>query len=290
MDTNYQQAFLRIDDNHHLSYLSFIPFFPDIYQDQSNPVAELDENGDIESVFIYGAKANVPSYMIKNGTKYRIVSNHLGSVRMVMNTSTGNVVQRMKYDAFGQIILNTNPGFQPFGFAGGLYDHQTGLVRFGARDYDPTVGRWTSKDPVLFSGGDPNLYGYVVNDPLNLIDKNGKVSTSDFVAGGIGCVVIGGAASFFSGPLGVIVSCAGGATSALGFNQIRKTLNRAEKIGNKANQSFKEDDACEQIEQLNRVRKKRPELLKDALEGARRIKGTSIKGPVANPRPKQPKP
>ena len=65
----------------------------------------------------------------------------------------------MDYDEFGQVVADTNPGFQPFGFAGGLYDADTGLTRFGARDYDPVVGRWTSKDPARFSGG-WNLYAY----------------------------------------------------------------------------------------------------------------------------------
>ncbi|MBN1960884.1 MAG: hypothetical protein JW841_08050, partial [Deltaproteobacteria bacterium] len=67
----------------------------------------------------------------------------------------------------------TNPGLQPFGFAGGLYDRDTGFVRFGARDYDPKVGRWTSKDPILFEGGDTNLYTYVRNDPVNFLDISG---------------------------------------------------------------------------------------------------------------------
>jgi RHS repeat-associated protein len=62
----------------------------------------------------------------------------------------------------------------PFGFAGGLVDGDTGLVRFGARDYDPQTGRWTAKDPILFGGGDTNLYGYVWGDPVNYIDENGK--------------------------------------------------------------------------------------------------------------------
>ncbi|HEX7120476.1 MAG TPA: RHS repeat-associated core domain-containing protein [Longimicrobiales bacterium] len=83
------------------------------------------------------------------------------------------MVQRIDYDAFGRVVLDTNPGFQPFGFAGGLYDAATGLVRFGARDYDPETGRWTSKDPIGFNGGDPNLYGYVLGDPVNLIDVLG---------------------------------------------------------------------------------------------------------------------
>jgi len=62
---------------------------------------------------------------------------------------------------------------QPFGFARGLYDRDTKLVRFGARDYDPEVARWTAKDPILFQGGDTNLYGYVLNDPVNFIDPLG---------------------------------------------------------------------------------------------------------------------
>ncbi|MFZ1827466.1 MAG: RHS repeat-associated core domain-containing protein [Candidatus Competibacteraceae bacterium] len=70
------------------------------------------------------------------------------------------------------MILDTNPGFQPFGFAGGLYDQDTGLVRFGARDYDPETGRWTAKDPILFAGGDANLFAYVAAIPGVLIYKD----------------------------------------------------------------------------------------------------------------------
>jgi RHS repeat-associated protein len=110
---------------------------------------------------------------VKGGVTYRIVSDHLGSPRLIVNSETGEIVQRIDYDAFGRITLDTNPGFQPLGFAGGLYDYQTGLVRFGARDYDPEVGRWTAKDPVLFAGGDSNLYGYSLNDPLNFLDPTG---------------------------------------------------------------------------------------------------------------------
>jgi hypothetical protein len=46
------------------------------------------------------------------------------------------------------------------------------------RDYDPGVGRWTAKDPILFSGGDTNLYGYVLQDPINFSDPSGLWSIS----------------------------------------------------------------------------------------------------------------
>jgi RHS repeat-associated protein len=91
----------------------------------------------------------------------------------VVNTATGEIAQRIDYTPFGKVTTDTNPGFQPFGFAGGLYDRDTELVRFGARDYDPETGRWTAKDLIRFQGGTTNLYGYAVNDPINLIDPLG---------------------------------------------------------------------------------------------------------------------
>jgi len=92
---------------------------------------------------------------------------------------------------FGNLISDTNPGFQPFGFAGGLYDSDTGLTRFGARDYDPETGSWTIKDPIRFDGGDTNLYGYVLNDPVNLYDPLGLDVTVARYPGALGLGHIG---------------------------------------------------------------------------------------------------
>jgi RHS repeat-associated protein len=149
-----------------------------LYQSQLNPIAELDGNGQVVTRFVYGDKGNVPSYLVKTDpvtqakTTYRLVSDHLGSPRFVVDTATGSVVQELDYDAWGHLIRDSNPGFQPFGFAGGLYDPHTKLVRFGARDYDAETGRWTAKDPIGFAGG-LNTYAYVTNSPLNLIDPLG---------------------------------------------------------------------------------------------------------------------
>ncbi len=144
-----------------------------LWLDELHPAAELGANGGIVAKFIYADKANVPSVMYKNGYEYRIISDHLGSVRMVVDNNSGAILQQLDYDPYGRVIVDTNPGFQPFGYAGGLYDRDTGLVRFGRRDYDPAVGRWTSKDPIGFAGG-LNLYGYVVQDPVNLVDPEGE--------------------------------------------------------------------------------------------------------------------
>jgi RHS repeat-associated protein len=145
-----------------------------LYEDQYRVGAILDGAGHLAMHFAYGSKANVPDYIIKStGEKLKIVSDQNGSVRLVVNSSTGVIVQQMDYDEFGKVINDTNPGFQPFGFAGGLYDPETGLTHFGARDYDASVGRWIQKDPILFAGGDTNLYGYTLQDPINLIDPSG---------------------------------------------------------------------------------------------------------------------
>ena len=144
-----------------------------LYKDQLNPIAELDGNNQVVSRFIYGTRKNVPDYMVKGGNTYRIISDHLGSPRLIVDLQDGSIAQRIDYDTWGNVILDTNPGFQPFGFAGGIYDQHTGLTRFGARDYDSQTARWASKDPIFFAGIDSNLYGYVFIDPVNRIDTNG---------------------------------------------------------------------------------------------------------------------
>ena len=119
------------------------------------------------------ADGRMPVAMTQGGTTYYMSYDQVGSVRIVADSS-GNVVKKINYDSFGNIINDTEPTFEiPFGFSGGLKDRDTGLVRFGYRDYDPDVGRWTAKDPIGFAGGDTDLYGYVLNNPVNLIDPLG---------------------------------------------------------------------------------------------------------------------
>ena len=109
----------------------------------------------------------------KNNNRYYLHYDQVGSLRVVTDTN-GNIVKEITYDSYGNIISDTNPSFKvPFGFAGGLYDADTKLVHFGYREYDPEIGRWLGKDPLLFGGGDTNLYGYVLQDPVNLVDPWG---------------------------------------------------------------------------------------------------------------------
>jgi RHS repeat-associated protein len=152
-----------------------------VWLDQLRLGAELDADGKMVKQFIYADSVNVPEHMIMNGRKYLFIKDHRGSVNMVVDSVTGEIKQQIKYSEFGEVLQDTNPGFQPFGFAGGLYDYETKLVRFGARDYDGKIGRWLSKDPIRFDGGTPNLYEYTFNDPVNFVDPEGKIAWAPFV-------------------------------------------------------------------------------------------------------------
>ena len=89
-----------------------------LYGTGSAIAAELDGQGAVVSTFVYGARPNVPDYMIHNGATYRLVSDMSGSVRLVIDVATGEVAQRLDYDAYGRVTADTRPGFQPFGYNG----------------------------------------------------------------------------------------------------------------------------------------------------------------------------
>jgi RHS repeat-associated protein len=156
-----------------------------IFRNQLNPVAELDGAGNLISRFVYAAKSNVPEYMVRGGVTYRVVSDHLGSPRAIVDVASGSVVWRADYDAWGnRSLISGTADFVPFGFAGGIFDNETGLVRFGARDYDSTTGRWMAKDPTRFLAvegqwlmGEGNLYEYARSDPVNHVDRRGRQLT-----------------------------------------------------------------------------------------------------------------
>src|SRR5580658_10391425 len=142
-----------------------------LYDEQRRVVAELDGSNNVLSTFVYGLKPNVPDYMVHGGTTYRMVSDWRGDVRLVLDTTkTGAaaVVQQIDYDEWGNVTNLVDPActvggtelcLQPLGFAGGIWETSTGLVRFGARDYDPMERRWVQKDPIRFDG-ETNVYEY----------------------------------------------------------------------------------------------------------------------------------
>ena len=129
------------------------------------------------------ADQRMPINMIQNGKKYYLHYDQIGTVKTISDENL-QIVKKIEYDSYGNILNDTNQTLKiPFGFAGGLYDPDTDLTRFGFRDYDSYIGKWTAKDPIDFGGGDSNLYGYVLNDPINFIDPRGLVDLNLFKKG-----------------------------------------------------------------------------------------------------------
>ncbi|MDR2033587.1 MAG: RHS repeat-associated core domain-containing protein, partial [Helicobacteraceae bacterium] len=149
--------------------------------------AVYDGNGVLKYRFEYAGERTPIAYTNADNQIFYLSYNHLGSLKAVRNSS--GVIKRIDYDSFGNVINDTNPDLNvPIGSAGGLYDQDTKLVRFGYRDYDPFTGRWTAKDPIDFNGGSSNLYGYVGNDPINYVDPTGEFWR----------IIIGGIAAYYA--------------------------------------------------------------------------------------------
>ena len=90
-----------------------------IYGNALKPVAELDGAGALVSEFVYGSKSNVPDYVRRGGATYRVISDHLGSPRYVVNVSNASDVPfTANYTSFGE-ATGTGLEWMPFGFAGG---------------------------------------------------------------------------------------------------------------------------------------------------------------------------
>jgi RHS repeat-associated protein len=192
-----------------------------LWQGLTRLLAVYDGNNTLRQRFEY-ADDRMPVSMTMASATYYLSYDPVGSLRLVADSS-GNVVKRIVFDAFGNILEDTNPGLAvPFGFAGGLHDRDTGLVRFGFRDYDPEMGRWTAKDPIGFAGGDTDQYGYVINNPVNAVDPLGLfdlVGTYAKVEGALKPYVVGGALIVTGG----VTTVAGAVTTAVGFASIPET-------------------------------------------------------------------
>ena len=93
-----------------------------------------------------------------------------------MTDAGGNVRARYAYDPYGRQTLVSGDVSADFGFAGMFWSSEASLSLTRFRAYDPNLGRWLSRDPLenaeLSEG--PNLYAYVRNDPVNLVDLSGK--------------------------------------------------------------------------------------------------------------------
>jgi RHS repeat-associated protein len=123
-----------------------------LWQNLTTLLAIYDKDDNLLMRFNY-ADNRMPVSMEKNGQSYYLHYDQVGTLKLVSDNA-GNIIKQVDYDSYGNVLNDSDTNFKvPFGFAGGLYDQDTQLVRFGYRDYDAFSGRWTAKDPIGFDGG-----------------------------------------------------------------------------------------------------------------------------------------
>jgi len=108
---------------------------------------------------------------------------HLGSLATITD-STGAVVQRCSYDAFGQRSCDNGAPRFSRGFTGHEHLDAVGLIHMNGRVYDPQLGRFLSADPFVPDPDDAqsyNRYSYVQNQPFKYSDPSGFLPFNDNV-------------------------------------------------------------------------------------------------------------
>jgi len=167
---------------------------PQLYTvyDGANPYLDFNGSGQLTERYLYNPNALSQFYgqVNANGNAQWFLTDNLGSIRQVVDTS-GNVLDAITYDPYGNIVSQTNAANAPrFLYAGGAYDPLTNYDQFGRRYYDPADGRWTSQDPLGFVAQDTNLFRYVFNSPAVYADPSGEFI---FIILGIAVVLAAGA-------------------------------------------------------------------------------------------------
>jgi RHS repeat-associated protein len=139
----------------------------------------VDTSNAVLARYVYGEGADqVWGRMIPSGQPTAGVSwyltDQLGSVRDIVNGSQV-LTNHIDYDPFGSVVKEANSSVSDaYKYAAGRTDNATGLVKFGARWYNPATGAWIEQDPSGL-GPDSNPYRYVGNDPTNAIDTSGLI-------------------------------------------------------------------------------------------------------------------
>jgi len=158
-------------------------YIVDIVGDLPVILLELDPNDNmsIEKTYIYANSQILAQHEGKyDQPRYFYLHDRLGSVRLIIDTSA--VVKNCyTYKPFGELFATetTENILNPFKFSGQCFDDEIEQYHLRARQYDPYIYRFTSRDPVFGKFEEPlsmHKYLYCINDPINLIDPWGLES------------------------------------------------------------------------------------------------------------------
>jgi RHS repeat-associated protein len=150
--------------------------------DGGNVIAEYDDNGDLASKYIHGARIDELVCMINVADSNAVYYYHydgLGSV-VALSDSSGDSCQSYEYSAFGQVVAEDPNHPNPYMFTGRRFDYETGLYYYRARYYNPYIGRFLQTDPIGYKNG-INWHAYRGNNPPsqgnhgnNVVNQKGK--------------------------------------------------------------------------------------------------------------------
>ncbi|MCP5094762.1 MAG: hypothetical protein GY943_04340, partial [Chloroflexi bacterium] len=171
-----------------------------IYDTQYRVIEERDNSEALIATYTYGKGMDELLLMERGGNDYYYHRDALGSITEVSD-ATGTIVEQYEYDVYGEVtiydgsdnVLTATAIDNPYLFTGRRYDAESGNYYYRARHYNPEMGRFLSEDPLGFGSGDYNLYRYVFNNPLNLLDPTGK-SVKDFLVDHRDAIAVGAAA------------------------------------------------------------------------------------------------
>jgi len=150
---------------------------------------ELDENTERVSLAGLGKLVYDPALPSWSGEPKHVfltMSDHLGSAAFVLDRDSGEVVEKITHQAYGEVESDYRPARwksqrEVHRFTGKEDDFEVGLTYFGARYYHARLGRWMSPDPLTIHLGasDPNPYAYVSGRASTHFDPNGLCSADD---------------------------------------------------------------------------------------------------------------
>src|SRR5262249_30066209 len=103
-------------------------------------------------------RSAMPAFEVFPAENLRRRAEFLGVPRSCQNFREIRKIRTAKIIKFDSSRINRTPATE------------NELSERADRHYDPETGRWTTKDPILFGGGEENLYSYSFNDPINFLD------------------------------------------------------------------------------------------------------------------------
>jgi RHS repeat-associated protein len=146
------------------------------YDQDGNAWADLNSSNQLVTrrLYLNGVDQLFARIDASTGTGYFYMTDNQGSVRAILDAATNTIVDRIDYDAYGNILSETATSYgDRYKYTGGQFDSATGLELLGARYYEPSTHIWITQDPLGFGGGQSNLYEYVGDDPTDGTDPSG---------------------------------------------------------------------------------------------------------------------